>query len=141
MQRQFWRIFFVLLVFLLYLGNSLATELVWTPINPSFGGSSFNASWLMQQASDQNTFTAPVSEDRRFIRDPLADFQQSLQRQILSRIASQITRNVFGETPLEPGTFEIGTFTIQVSEGTDGVHIEILDTATGGQTSIVVPFF
>lgn len=141
MQKQFWRIFFVLLVFFLYHGRSLATELVWTPINPSFGGSSFNASWLMQQASDQNTFTAPVSEETRFTRNPLEDFQQSLQRQILSRIASQITRNVFGEQPLEPGTFQIGTFNIEVSEGTDGVHIEIFDTATGGQTNVVVPYF
>ncbi len=118
-----------------------AGELVWTPINPSFGGSSFNAQWLMNQAQQQNTFTGPVSESRYLSRDPLRNFQESLNRQILSRLASQITRNVFGETPLEPGHFEIGTFNIDVTEGTDGIHITIFDSSTGGETNIVVPYF
>ena len=132
-----------LVLFFLFMLNAylLASELVWTPINPSFGGSSFNASWLLQQAQDQNKFKAPSTQIDRFTRDPLQDFQQSLQRQILSRIASQITRNVFGEEPLEPGTFEIGSFTIEVNEGMDGVQIHIFDTATGGETNIVVPYF
>ncbi len=135
---------FISIVFLLFVAMTTvhAGELVWTPINPSFGGSSFNAQWLMNQAQQQNTFTAPTApESRYFSRDPLQNFQESLNRQILSRLASQITRNVFGETPLEPGHFEIGTFSIDVTEGTDGIHITIFDSSTGGETNIVVPYF
>ena len=132
----------VALALFLFIQLASAGELVYTPINPSFGGSSFNAQWLMNQAQQQNTFTAPTAPESRFFgRSPLENFQESLNRQILSRLASQITRNVFGETPLEPGHFEIGTFSIDVSEGTDGIHITIFDSSTGGETNIVVPYF
>ena len=36
-----------------------ATELVYTPINPSFGGNPLNGTWLLNNAQAQNDFDDP----------------------------------------------------------------------------------
>jgi len=123
-------------------GFASATELVWTPINPSFGGNSFNASWLMSQAESQNTFKEKSSRDRYlYSRDALENFKESLNRQILSRLASQLVRNAFGEDPLKEGHYEIGDYVIDITPNDDGININIIDNATGNETNVVVPYY
>jgi len=131
------------LITLLFGGQWLyATELVWIPINPSFGGSSFNAQWLMSQAESQNTFKDPTATDRySYSTDPLENFKESLNRQILSRMASQLVRTAFGEDPLQPGHYEIGDYIIDVTPADDGINVIIRDTATGNETTIIVPYY
>jgi len=94
----------------------------------------------MQQATDQNTFSE-VEKPTMLERDPLQDFKDQLNRQILSRLASQLTGDIFGETELTPGHYEVGNYIIDISEGLDGVHITIVDQITGNETSIIVPYF
>ena len=71
-------------------GPSCATELVYTPINPSFGGNPNNAPGLLAQANAQNKFKAPVKSD-------LDAFNDNLQKAILSRLSSQALTNLFGK--------------------------------------------
>ncbi|GAB4328221.1 MAG: curli assembly protein CsgF [Calditrichia bacterium] len=132
------RVFLILLLISLPL---MASELVYVPLNPSFGGSYLNASWLMQQAEAQNTFTGPSSSYRGYSRDPLEDFKESLNRSILSRFASQLTRNAFGEDMLAPGHYEIGDYIIDVRPGDQGIQVSIYDNSTGSETSIIVPYY
>lgn len=133
--------FYLFYSFFLFICSGIlyAGELVYTPINPSFGGSSFNASWLQQQANEQNTFKEPTAETS-VVKDPLEDFKDSVNRQILNRLASQFTRDVFGEDALEPGHYELGNFIIDVIETIDGVQISIKDITTGNETTILVPY-
>ncbi len=130
-------------LFILYSGKNTcnASELVYTPINPSFGGSSFNGAWLLSQAQAQNTLTEKKAASSSYSRDPLEDFQKSLNRSILSRLSRQLVTSAFGEDSLQEGSYEIGDFVIDVTEGDDGVNIRIIDGATGNETSIVVPYY
>jgi len=119
-----------------------AQDLVYTPKNPAFGGSPINYQWLLNSANTQNKFTGG-SDASRFQRDPLEDFQNSLQRQILSQLTRDIVRNQFGEDgqPAEDSRFEFGEFTIDVTPGPDGVQIRIFNILTGDETSITIPNF
>ena len=135
------------LVFMLFLLVPLlsaeASELVYQPVNPSFGGNPYNASWLMQQAEAQNTYTAPQEDYySRYSQDALENFKESLNRQVLNQFASQLTRNAFGENNLlEPGRYELGDYVINVTPGADGIQVNIYDIVTGNETNIVVPYY
>lgn len=119
-----------------------AQDMVYTPKNPAFGGNPINYQWLLNSANTQNKFTGS-SDGSRFQRDPLEDFQNSLQRQILSQLTRDIVRNQFGEggQPTEDSRFEFGEFTIDVTPGPDGVQIRIFNILTGDETSITIPNF
>lgn len=128
------------LVFLFGISATAFTQdLVYRPKNPAFGGNPANFSWLISSANTQNLFT----EDRssRFERDPLADFESSLKRQVLSQLTRDVVLNQFGEGKLEESRFEFGEFTIDVTPGPNGVEIRIFNILTGDETSISIPNF
>lgn len=119
-----------------------AQDFVYEPKNPSFGGNTFNYQWMLSSAQAQNAIEEPrVDRSSTTARDPLADFQESLNRQILSQLSRQLVTNQFGSGgALEAGEYVIGNFQINIADGSDGVNIVILDTATGNQTTVVIPF-
>jgi len=119
---------------------AMADELVWTPVNPSFGGSPFNADWLMAQAEAQK----PVEEeevDYGLEQDPLADFQEDLNRQILNRLSSRLIEMAFGESELAPGYYEIGDYIIEIITTDAGIRIIITDPMSGGETTMEIPYY
>ena len=59
--------------------NTLATEIIYTPINPTFGGNPLNGSFLLSKANAQND----NSEDRT--KDFVERFKESLERNIMSK--------------------------------------------------------
>jgi len=136
-----WILFFTLFV----LRSSQAQDLMFNFINPNFiGGNTFNASWLMAEAQAQNSFTAPVTTTTQYSaysQDPLKTFSDNLNRQILSQISSKLTRGLFGENGLEAGHYDIGDYSIDISQGLDGITINIIDNVKGGETNILVPYF
>lgn len=130
---------------LLILGSFTAAnaqDLVYTPKNPAFGGNPLNFQWLINSANTQNLFNES-GDFSRFERDPLEDFQNSLQRQVLSQLTRDIVADQFGlDGNLnlnENSRFEFGEFTIEVIPGTNGVEIRIFNILTGDETSITVP--
>ena len=127
----------------LFLANAnmaAASELVYTPINPSFGGDPFNGQWLLDQAQAQRKFEEDYAQ---WQRTPLEEFQDMLSRQILYRMASDIVDEAFGEygEALQPGHYEIGNYIIDIT--TDGVvmTVVIVDIVTGDTTTIEVPYY
>lgn len=117
-----------------------AQEMVYSPKNPAFGGSPVNYSWLLNSANAQNLHEA--ARQSGFQRDPLADFQSSLQRQVLSQLTRDIVRREFGDgESFEEQRFEFGEFNIEVVPGTDGVQIRIFNILTGDETSVTIPNF
>lgn len=121
-----------------------AQTLVYKPKNPSFGGNTFNYSWLLSGAQAQDTYKDPEAEDpfAAFnFGDPLSDFTENLNRQLLSRISQELFASQFGDAGLAEGTYTLGGFQVEVKNTTEGVAITILDTTTGGQTQVIVPFF
>ena len=133
------RVLFSLTVFF-STGNAFAQQLVYTPINPSFGGSPLNGNWMLSQAQAQNGFTSEESIDSRFLRDPLADFKESLNRQILSELSRNLISSMFGESGLEEGRYTIGDYIIDITPGSEGISIIIFDLVTGDETTIIIPY-
>ncbi|KAA3610550.1 MAG: curli production assembly/transport component CsgF [Calditrichaeota bacterium] len=131
----------VCISFLFMSGNLVGGEMVYKPINPSFGGNSFNGSWLLSSAQAQNNITEKIT-DSRLERNELDDFKENLNRQILSRLSRELIANIFGEDSFaEEGRFELGDFIIDVLPGTDGLNINIIDVANAGETNIVIPYY
>jgi len=117
-----------------------AQEMVWRPLNPAFGGNPGNYGWMLNSANTQNLHEE--TRESGFQRDPLADFQNSLQRQVLSQLTRDIVRREFGEgEALEEQRFEFGEFNIEVMPGTNGVQIRIFNILTGDETSVTIPNF
>ena len=135
-------LFTTILLTLLASTSAFGQDFVYQPQNPAFGGSYLNYSWMLSSAQAQNGFTEEQDDfASRFDRDPLEDFQQTLNRQILSQITRQITQDQFGEEGLQEGQYEIGNYQIDVAPGADDIQINILDTSTGSQTTVSVPYF
>ncbi len=109
------------------------------PINPAFGGETFNYQWLLSSAAAQNGLTAPSIA--REEESELDRFGKSLNRQILSQISrSLLSTQLQGIGNLQQeGTFTFGSLNIEVFEAEEGLTINILDTSTGEQTQVIVP--
>lgn len=113
-------------------------ELVYEPINPAFGGDTFNYQWLLSSAEAQNIH----EEDNGFSFDEQSEidsFSESLNRQLLNKISSDLFREQFGEGEIQPGTYMFGSLVLEISPSTEGLLINILDTQTGDQTQIIIP--
>lgn len=120
---------------------ALGQKLVYKPINPAFGGDTFNYQWLLSSAQEQNDFKEKTDFSSLTSQDPVKQFEQDLNRQILGQLSRKLVTDVFGEQGLKDGTFEIGGFQIDIHSYPDGVHINILSTDNGSETSILVPYF
>ncbi|WMN11012.1 curli assembly protein CsgF [Marivirga salinae] len=115
-------------------------DFVYQPVNPAFGGDPFNYQWMLSSASEQNDHKEE-STFSSYEQDPLSDFENSLNRQILSQLSRKLVDNIFGEGDLQDGTFEIGGFQIDIASGSDGVTVKIFDAVDGGETVIVIPYY
>ena len=130
-----------LLFFLLPLAGLMAQDFVYKPINPAFGGDTFNYQWLLSSAESQNKITVKKDDRYSYFDDPLQDFEATLNRQILDQLTRKIIGEQFGEGTLEEGEYMIGDYQIEIADGYDGINITIFDSSTGGQTSITIPYF
>ncbi len=117
-----------------------AQQLVYKPINPAFGGDTFNYQWLLSSATSQNQFD---NSDNRLnsLRDlnSLNSFTENLNRQMLSQLSQKLFGNQFGEGDLQPGTYIFGSMYLEVIETGQGLLISILNTDTGEQSEILIP--
>ena len=131
-------IFSVSAVILLLTWNqtSTASELLHQFVNPSFGGNPGNSSHLLGLASAQNKF----QDDGQNAVNPLDEFNERLQRSLLGRITSAVTRDIVdNDGNITPGTFDTLDYTINViDEGNGLVTIETIDKVTGDRTVIQV---
>lgn len=130
------KIFFLIIIcFPVYV---FSQQLVYKPINPAFGGDTFNYNWLLSSAQSQNGFTDPNQQSDNDATT-LESFTDNLNRQLLNRISTELFRQQFGNDELQPGTFTFGSLEVEITNGITGLIINILDTTTGEQTQIIVP--
>lgn len=127
------------LFLLVFSSASQAQQLVYRPTNPAFGGSPYNYQWMLSSANAQNLYQG--SRTSAYQRDPLADFENSLQRQVLSQLTRNLVRDELGENLdlTQENTLEFGEFSINVNPGIDGVKIGIYNVLTGEETNITIP--
>lgn len=114
-------------------------QLVYKPVNPAFGGDSFNYQWLLSSATAQNQFDDKSGSNLFGSSGSLNNFAESLNRQVLSELSRKLFQDQFGEGGVQPGNYMFGSLYLQVTSTAQGLMISILDTNTGEQSEIVVP--
>jgi curli production assembly/transport component CsgF len=124
---------------ILFSFSGFSQQLVYKPVNPAFGGDTFNYQWLMSSAQAQNTFEE--STRTGLSSNPLNDFENNLNRQILNQLSREVIEEIFGEGSLQDGKFEFGTLKINIASEADGVNIDIHNSQDGSRTNIIVPYY
>lgn len=133
-----------LLFFLFLFGSYLslnAQQLVYKPINPAFGGDTFNYQWLLSSANAQNQFDDNDNKFGDLLNDynSLDSFTQSLNRQMLSQLSSNLFTDQFGDGKIKPGKYMMGSLFLDITQSSQGLVINILDTTNGEQSQIIIP--
>jgi curli production assembly/transport component CsgF len=119
-----------------------ATEMVYQPINPSFGGNPLNGSFLLNKAQAQNKHKASIKK-----KTYAQKFQDSLERAYINKIVREITDLAFGEAGDssifdQDSIFMSGDYEIQViTSNPDSITVQITNSVTGEITIIEVPRF
>ena len=125
-----------------------ASELVYTPVNPTFGGSPYNSSHLLSIASAQRSATASDAKSSSATGsssgttndNTTADlFVSQLQSRLLSALASQVTEAIFGDDPQDSGTITFGDTEITFDQTGNSIALTITDFTDGTVTHIEVP--
>lgn len=133
---------FSILTLAFFTQQAHAQDFVYQPKNPAFGGSYLNYSWMLNSAQAQNTYKDPeASSSSSLSRNPMDNFEENLNRQILNQLSQQIIRQQFGEQGLQPGEYQLGSYNVNVRESGEGIEVTIYDSSTGGTTTVVVPYY
>ena len=110
-----------------------ATELVYTPINPSFGGNPLNGTWLLNNAQSQNDYDDPDLKSRSSLAGTSA--LERFSNQLESRLLGQLLDNIStGNT----GSLSTDAFIVNVVDDSGALTIEVTDRATGEISEIQV---
>ena len=112
------------------LGSAQATELVYTPVNPSFGGNPLNGTWLLNNAQAQNDHDDPDLSNRT-TTSALQRFTSQLESRLLSQLLTNIQN---GNT----GSLTTDAFVINMIDDGGELTIVITDRATGEVSEVVV---
>lgn len=124
---------------LLFIGSQgIAQQFSYTPLNPAFGGDTFNYNWLLSSATSQNKLASAANQREQ--RSELERFGENLNRQLLSQISRQLLQQQLGGFDFnQEGTFVYGNLNIEIFQSDEGLVINILDTSTGEETQVIVP--
>jgi curli production assembly/transport component CsgF len=122
--------------------NANAGELVYTPVNPAFGGNPINGSVLLNAAQAQNKTKDPdaISPFQNTEKNSLQQFNEILERSVLNRLASAAMGGIIGSGgALQSGTLDTANFTITITDlGGGMLKVTTTDKATGAFTSFEV---
>ena len=122
-----------------------ATEMVYVPVNPVFGGNPLHGPNLLATAqainSYKDSFHAGASVAGSLSgHSALQQFNELLQRSILSRIATASASSVIGsDGKLIPGSLDTRDFKIEILDLGGGLlQIKTTDKTNGSSTSFQV---
>jgi len=122
-----------------------AAQLQYQPVNPNFGGSPLNGSFLFQQATANNHFLTAPGTGSTSTGFGAQDFNTQVRNSLLSALesqAAQIAVNaVLGANgqALNQGTINLAGELIQFQRSGGQININLTDTTTGSSTQISVP--
>lgn len=110
-----------------------ATELVYTPVNPTFGGSPLNGAWLLNKAQAQNDYDDPDAIDRSALTGTTA--LDRFSSQLESRLLSQLLTNIDGGNT---GSLSTDSYLIDFVDVDGSLNVQITDKLTGEVSVIEV---
>lgn len=129
---------------LFYCINAGATEIVYVPANPSFGGNPNNGIVLLNTANATNKHKDPAQTSATAgitQKTALQNFNDTLERAILGQLASAAAQKLGGGVTggLAPGVVETGNFVIKITDlGGGTLLVTTTDKTTGSVTSFQV---
>ena len=121
-----------------------ATEIIYVPNNPSFGGNPNNGIVLLNSANATNKHKDPAATalGSGFTqKTALQSFNETLERAILGQLASAAAQKLGGGVigGLAPGVVETGNFIVKISDlGGGTLLVSTTDKTTGAVTSFQV---
>ena len=118
--------------------QAAASDLVYQPINPAFGGSPANAGWLMDSAGAQNQHRPDfgTDPDGDGTLTPAQEFAATLQRRLLFAVSDRIVSELFeGDDP--EGNFQVEGTVISYRREGNLLHLTIFDGVN--ETEITIP--
>lgn len=118
-------------------GGAFATELIYTPVNPTFGGNPLNAAGLLANANAQNDYKAPLVEKAQLT--DLEKFNDQVQAAVLAKIRTNVGKTVDGM--LGSGvdkTTTVGNYVITYKKEGNNVVIITEDTTIPGSSTRMV---
>lgn len=115
-------------------GAASAQQLVYTPINPQFGGNPFNATQLEEDAA----VSKPAPSSSGTTETIAQQFASQLQSELYADLAQQVTQAIFGPNAQNSGTFSFGGETVQFTNTLGEITVNITD-ASGTKTTIQLP--
>ena len=127
----------LLIVFCIATASVYGQQLVYEPVNPAFGGDTFNYNWLLSSAEAQNSFQE--ADTGREELSEVEQFAENLNNQLLNQLSRSLFDDQFGSDGLQEGTFSFGSLFIEIFPSSEGLVVNILDTSTGDQTQIIIP--
>lgn len=112
--------------------SAFAGDLVYQPINPSFGGDPFVGSYLLSKAQSQDTNTDPDARRSQPLSST-ARLVQSLESRLISQLISDVGSGDIGE-----GSFDSDEFGVVVRDNGGQLTVQVVDKVTGDVTTINV---
>ena len=109
-----------------------AGDLIYKPLNPSFGGDPFVGSYLLGKAQAQDTNT-----DSRNSRATPTSATERLLQSLESRLISQLIADV-SSGDVSDGSFDSDEFGVVVSDNGGQLVVRVVDKLTGDVTEISV---
>ncbi|MDC5805096.1 curli assembly protein CsgF [Vibrio europaeus] len=108
-----------------------ATELVYTPVNPSFGGNALNSAHLFGVANAINDYKAPNDGSSIEGESSLERLANSLQSRLISQLLADVGN---GNT----GQLETDEFFLNIVDNNGALIVQIVDKVSGESTEIKV---
>jgi curli production assembly/transport component CsgF len=118
------------------LGTPASADMIYKPVNPSFGGDSFNSSHLQGLASSENQFKASASSAQESTSER---FISMLESRLYSSLASQVSDAIFGANAQPSGTITFDDQTITFVNNGTNITLTVVDSTSGQVTNIVIP--
>jgi curli production assembly/transport component CsgF len=119
---------------------AFAGQLVYTPVNPNFGGSPLNGSLLEYQATNNNKFqnnpTTTPTPALTAQQQVAQNLQQAAINAVLSEVAQQITSGLQNNPS---GSFNVAGELINFQRDGNVVNVQLTDATTGAVTTIQIP--
>lgn len=112
--------------------SGYAGELVYQPINPSFGGDPFVGSYLLGKAQAQDTNKDP-NRRRATPTSPTERLLQSLESRLISQLIADVSSG-----DVSQGSFDSEEFGVVVSDEGGELVVRVVDKLTGDVTNISV---
>ncbi|WP_133860330.1 MULTISPECIES: curli assembly protein CsgF [Pseudomonas] len=122
------------LLCILGVAPAMATELVYSPVNPSFGGNPLNGTYLLNNATAQDRHKDPDLRSSASSQSPLERFTSQLESRLLSQVLTDIKDG-------NSGTLSTDQFIVNIVDDSGNLTVQITDRGTGEISEISVNGF